>query len=52
MQLLRIMKRKAEDSLLGDASNMQGKAALTFIKNVVKEKRGARVNILKKGMTS
>lgn len=49
MQLLRIMKRKAEDSLLGDASNVQGKGALTFIKNVVKEKRGARVNILKKG---
>ena len=52
MQLLRIMIRKAEDSLLGDASNVQGKAALTFIKNVVKEKRGVRVDVLKKGMTT
>ena len=52
MQLLRIMKRKAEDVLLGDASNVQGKAALIFLKNVIKEKRGVRVNVLKKGITS
>ena len=52
MQLLRIMKRKAEDLLLGDASNVQGKAALIFIKNVIKEKRGVRVNVLKKGIAS
>lgn len=51
MQLLRIMKRQAEDTLLGDASNEQGRATLTFIKNVVREKSGARVNILKKGIT-
>ena len=54
MQLLRIMKRKAEDVLLGDASNVQGKEALVFLKNVIswKEKRGVRVNVLKKGITS
>ena len=44
------MKRKAEDLLLGDASNGQGKAALIFIKNVIKEKRGIRVDVLKKGI--
>lgn len=50
MQLLRVMKRQAEDLLLGDASNEQGKAALTFVKNVLKEKSGARVAVLKKGI--
>lgn len=52
MQLLRIMKRNAEDLLLGDASNVQGKAALIFLKNVIKEKRGVRVDVLKKGIAS
>jgi len=46
------MKRKAEDVLLGDASDVDGKAALVFLKNVIKEKRGVRVNVLKKGITS
>ena len=52
MQLLRVMKRKAEDVLLGDASNVEGKAALVFLKNVIKEKRGIKVNVLKKGIAS
>ena len=52
MQLLRIMKRKAEDLLLGDESNVQGKAALIFIKNVINEKQGVRANVLKKGIAS
>ncbi|KAL9957971.1 hypothetical protein ACROYT_G034931 [Oculina patagonica] len=51
MQLLRVMKRQAEDLLLGDASNEQGKAALTFLKNVLKEKSGTRVGVLKKEVT-
>ena len=50
LQLLRIMKRQAEDLLLGDESNEQGKEALTFIKNVSEEKSGASVDILKKGI--
>ena len=44
------MKRQAEDLLLGDATNEQGKAALTFIKDVLKEKSGAQADILKKGI--
>ena len=50
MKLLRLMKRQAEDLLLGDTSDEQGKAALTFIKNVAKEKNGAGIDILKKGI--
>ena len=50
IQLLRLMKRQAEDLLLGDATNEQGKAALTFIKNVLIDRSGAEADILKKGI--
>ena len=49
MELLKIMKRKAEDELLGDPNSSSGKDGLEFIKSVVAQRKGTEIELIKKG---
>ena len=49
VELLKIMKRQAEDLLLADPTSRFGKNALEFIKSVVEERTDDGIDLLKKG---
>ena len=49
VELLKIMKRKAEDELLGDPNSSSGKDGLEFIKSVVAQRKGTEIELIKKG---